>query len=209
MTPPLWQEEPLGEGGRWERRVKKDWCWSRSSNTLATWSEELTNCKRPWCWERLKAGGERDDRGQDAWTASPTQWTWVWANFRRWWGTGKPGLLQAMVLAVLGLLQSKSQTWLSNWITTPANLSHVNLIFRQARKTSKDREEFLPPWHSQDVRQGCSHLKVWLGLNEPLPEWLTHGNGKFVLPKGERALFFATWTLKLFECLPHMTNGFP
>ena len=28
--------------------------------------------------------------------ASPTQWTWVWANFRRWWRTGKPGVLQSM-----------------------------------------------------------------------------------------------------------------
>ena len=23
--------------------------------------------KRPWCWERLKAGGEGDDRGCDGW----------------------------------------------------------------------------------------------------------------------------------------------
>ena len=29
-----------------------------SSNTLATWCEELTHWKRPWCWERLRAGGE-------------------------------------------------------------------------------------------------------------------------------------------------------
>ena len=36
----------------------KDWCWSWSSNPLATWCEELTHWKRPWCWERLKAGGE-------------------------------------------------------------------------------------------------------------------------------------------------------
>ena len=39
--------------------------------------------KRPWCWERLKAGGEGDDRGWDGWMASPTQWTWVWVNSRR------------------------------------------------------------------------------------------------------------------------------
>ena len=25
--------------------------------------EELTHLKRPWCWERLRAGGEGDDRG--------------------------------------------------------------------------------------------------------------------------------------------------
>ena len=35
----------------------KDWCWSWSSNTLATWCKEPTHWKRPWCWERLKAGG--------------------------------------------------------------------------------------------------------------------------------------------------------
>ena len=50
----------------------KDWCWSWNSNTLATWCEELTHWKRPWCWERLKAGGERDDGGQDGWMASLT-----------------------------------------------------------------------------------------------------------------------------------------
>ena len=43
----------------------KDWCWSWNSNILATWCEELTHLKRPWCWERLKAGGEGDDRGWD------------------------------------------------------------------------------------------------------------------------------------------------
>ena len=53
----------------------KDWCWS--SNTLATWCEELTPWKRPWCWERLKAGGEGGDRGWGGWMAPPTQWTWV------------------------------------------------------------------------------------------------------------------------------------
>ena len=30
---------------------------------FATWCEELTHWKRPWCWERLKTGGEGDNRG--------------------------------------------------------------------------------------------------------------------------------------------------
>ena len=30
--------------------------------------------KRPLCWERLKTGGEGDDRGWDSCLASPTQW---------------------------------------------------------------------------------------------------------------------------------------
>ena len=58
--------------------------------------EELTHWKRPWCWERLKAGGEGDDRGWDGWMASPTQRTWVWVSSGRWWRTGKPDMLQSM-----------------------------------------------------------------------------------------------------------------
>ena len=50
----------------------KDWCWSWNSNILTTWCKELTHWKRPWCWERLKAGGEGDDRGWDVWMASLT-----------------------------------------------------------------------------------------------------------------------------------------
>ena len=74
----------------------KDWFWSSNSNTLATWCTELTHLKRPWCWERLKAGGEGDDKGWEGWIASLTQWTWVWVNSRSWWWTGKPGMLQFM-----------------------------------------------------------------------------------------------------------------
>ena len=43
----------------------KDWCWRWNSNTSATWCEGLTRLKRPITWERLKAGGEVDDRGWD------------------------------------------------------------------------------------------------------------------------------------------------
>ena len=71
-------------------------CWSWNSNTLATWCKELTHWKRPWCWERLKAGGEGDDRGWDGWMASLTWWTWVWINSGSWWWTGRPGMLQCV-----------------------------------------------------------------------------------------------------------------
>ena len=40
---------------------------------LATWCKELTHLKTPWCWERLKVGGEGEDRGWDCWMASPMQ----------------------------------------------------------------------------------------------------------------------------------------
>ena len=74
---------------------RKDWCWSWNANPLATWMEELTHLKRPCCWERLKAGGEGDDRGCDGWMSSPTWSTWVWASSGSWWWTGKPGILKS------------------------------------------------------------------------------------------------------------------
>ena len=82
----------------------KDWCWSWSSNTLATWYEEPIHWKRPQSWERLRVGEEGGERGWDDWMASPTCWTWVWASSRSWWWTGKPGRVQSM-----------SQTQLSDW----------------------------------------------------------------------------------------------
>ena len=88
-TSPSWRESVLGI--HW-----KDWCWSWNSNTLAISREELTHLKRLWCWERLRAGGEGDDRGGDGWMASLTQWTWVWVHSGSWWWTGRPGVLQFM-----------------------------------------------------------------------------------------------------------------
>ena len=71
----------------------KECCWN--SNTSATWCKEQTHLKRPWCWERLKAGGEGDDRRWDGWMASPTQCREAWRA------------------AVHGA--AKNQTQLSNW----------------------------------------------------------------------------------------------
>ena len=89
----------------------EDWWWSWSSNTVATWCEELTHLKRPWCWERSKWGGEGDDRRWDAWMASLTQWTWVWMDSGSWWWTGRPSMLLSM----------GSQTAGHDWVTERHN----------------------------------------------------------------------------------------
>ena len=96
----------------------KDWCWSWNSNTLAIWCEELTHLKRPWCWERLKAGGEGEDRGWDGFMASPTQWIWVWVNSGSWWWTGRPGMLRFI----------GSQRVRHDWTTEPNWTDDGNLI---------------------------------------------------------------------------------
>ena len=78
---------------------------------FVTWCEQLTHWKSPWCWERLRTEGEEGVRGWDGWMASPMQWTWTWANFGRWWGTGKP--VYGVHAAVHGV--AKSQTRLGDW----------------------------------------------------------------------------------------------
>ena len=85
----------------------KDWCWSWSSLILVIWCEQTTLWKRAWRWERLRAEGEEGVRRWDGWMALPLKWTWPWANFRRWWGTGGPGALQS----------KESETVGQNWAT--------------------------------------------------------------------------------------------
>ena len=44
---------------------------------------------------KIEGRRRRGDSEWDGWMASLTQWTWVWASSRRWWRTGKPGVLQS------------------------------------------------------------------------------------------------------------------
>ena len=114
----------------WRRLLRVPWAASRSNQSIlkeispeysleglmlklhllrknvATWWEELTGWKRPWCWERLKAGGEGDNRGWDGWITDSIDMSL--------------SKLQELVTdreawhaAVHGI--PKSQTWLSNW----------------------------------------------------------------------------------------------
>ena len=100
----------------------KDWCWSWNSNTLATWSEELTHWKRPWCWEGLGAGGEGGDRGWDGWMASPTRWAWVWVNSGSLWWTGRAGVLRFMGSQRVG------HDWATELNWTELNDMHVEVF---------------------------------------------------------------------------------
>ena len=87
--------------------------------TLATWCRELTHLKRPQCWERLRAGGEGDDRRWDGWMASPTQWTWAWVNSGSWWWIGRPGMLQFMGLQRVGHDWAPELNWNDAEAETP------------------------------------------------------------------------------------------
>ena len=99
--------------------------------------KELTHLERPWCWERLKAGGEGDDKGWDGWMASPTQWTWVWVNSRSWWWTGRPGMLQFMGS------QRVRQDWVTalNW-TCPTLATLWTIACQTLLSTGFSRQEY-------------------------------------------------------------------
>ena len=72
-------------------------------------------------WERSKAGGEGDDRGWDGWMASLTWWIWVWVNYRSWWWTGRPGVLQSMGLQRVGHDWATELNWTDTY--TPSLVS--------------------------------------------------------------------------------------
>ena len=76
--------------------------------------------EKTWCWEGQKAGGEEHHRGWDGWMASPTQWTWVWASSRRWWRTGRPGVLQTLELQRVG---NHNTTTTCVWLRDPMDCS--------------------------------------------------------------------------------------
>ena len=84
--------------GRTDVEAETPVLWPPDANSWLIW---------PGCWERLRAGGEGDDRGWDGWMASPTQWTWAWVDSGSLWWTGRPDVLQFMGL--------QSQIQLSDW----------------------------------------------------------------------------------------------
>ena len=77
--------------------------------------KELTHLKRPLCWERLRAGGEGDDRGWGGWIALPILWTWVWVSSGSWEWTWRPVVLQFM----------GSQSVGHDWVTKLKGVDYV------------------------------------------------------------------------------------
>ena len=51
---------------------------------------------------KIKGRRKRGWQRTNGWMASLTQCTWVWVSSRRWWRTGKPGMLQSKGLQRVG-----------------------------------------------------------------------------------------------------------
>ena len=164
----------------------KYWCWSWNFNTLATWCEELTHWKRPWCWERLKAGGEGDDRGWDGCMASLTQWTLNWVNSGNWWWTGTPGMLQSIGSQRVG----------HDW-ETALNWTELNLHTYLAQDKEKMRRRF------DGKRRCCESTIRWnirsaaTRVSSHNPWLLTHVLGGYQPPKHKICGCFITTTFQM------------
>ena len=78
--------------------------------------------------ERLRAGGEGEDRGWGGWMASLTQWAWVWVDSGNWWWTGRTGMLWFM----------GSQRFGHNWVT--------ELNWTQSLVKKSDHKIYLSPF---------------------------------------------------------------
>ena len=84
----------------------------------------VTGKERPWCWERLKVGGEGDDRWWDGWMASLTQWTWVWVSSGSWWWAGRPGVLRFMGSQRVGHDWATELNWIPLLRAPPSCTNH-------------------------------------------------------------------------------------
>ena len=96
----------------------KDWCWSWSSNTLATWYKEQTHWKIPWCWETFKAKEKGWQRMR--WLESITSSMDVSLLCKLQDIVEDRGAQGAAVHGVV-----KCQTWLNDWTATKQNCNYT------------------------------------------------------------------------------------
>ena len=128
------------------------------AETPILWPPDVKNWligkkKKPWCWERLKVGGEGDDRGWDGWVASPTQWTWVWVSSGSWWRTERPGVLQSMEL---------QRVW-HDW-ATELNWTEPHLELQDSRPVIS---QFVAQWnHLRSFKNWCLFQGLLFYLRE-------------------------------------------
>ena len=94
----------------------------------------------------------RGCQGWDGWIASLMQWTWTWANFGKWWGTEKLGVLQST-----GLQRVRHDWVTDNSLDYPPSAWH--------------------PWHLPgDPGPGLSLLRAPTGCHHPCVVLKAHSN---------------------------------
>ena len=91
-------------------------------------------------WERLKAGGEGDDRGWDGWMSSVIQWTWVWQALGYGEGQGSLVYCSPWGRKKSDMTEPLNNKWCSSGhnreliSTKPFEQSHLCFLFTFLRK---------------------------------------------------------------------------
>ena len=76
--------------------------------------------------------------------ASSTQWTWVWANSGRQWGTGKPGILQLQKVRQDWVTELKWTEWHPQWVIINVTLEHSKWL--TVCSVGQSCPTFVIPW---------------------------------------------------------------
>ena len=63
------------------------WRWSWSSNTSGHLMQKASSAEKTLMPGEIEGRRRGGNRGRDSWTASPTQWSWIWASSSRQWRT--------------------------------------------------------------------------------------------------------------------------
>ena len=87
-----WKERKAWESGG---AGGQEWCAEKHSTAGAVIRHIFQEKGKMLTREIKGAYSLQPGVGQWLWL-SPIQWTWIWANSRRWWRTGEPGMLQSM-----------------------------------------------------------------------------------------------------------------
>ena len=111
----------------------KHGCWSWSSNTLATWWDEVTHWKRPWCWERLRAKVEAGSR----------RWDRQHHQLNGYEFEQTPGDSGGQRSLARYSPWDQSHTWLSNWTTVTNSNFCVDRKICLPHRILKSKQLFL------------------------------------------------------------------
>ena len=98
---------------------------------------------------KIEGKRRRVDRGRDGWMASTTWWTRVWVNSRRWWGTGKQGVLQS----------TGSQRVRHDWATELNWTVSLNYLSRSQMANWQQYNLF----YSTSIT--VKHMLTWISIN--------------------------------------------
>ena len=103
-------------------------------------------------WRREERGMTEDEMaGWHHW------WTWVWANCKKWWGTGNPGVAVVHVVA-------KSLTQLNDQTTTTLKYMIASNSVTEVAQNRIKNYQLLESWKTTEALLGLAESKIYLAV---------------------------------------------